>query len=202
MGTLCGGGGAALWYFAIRDARRDYHPLREGSKWEYDFELQMVDLIPLPVQKGAAIQRIEGTEKINGKEYFKSVTVTSGIPGMDAEVEYLRKDATGIYELSKKNINLGEQLVIPEPPEIGKEWTMQNKLGEFRCRIEGKEDVHLGEKVYRDCLKIRRTSLKNGVNGTIDDYFAPNIGQVKSIVNFRGHGGGLAGTLTLRKHTP
>jgi hypothetical protein len=97
----CGIGGGA-WFFSgkgsVLGGKPDYLPLRVGSRWEYDFELQ-VDV--LPVQKGTATRRIDGEEKIDGKSYSRCVTVYTGVPGMDSDTQYLRAGDDGYYSLAK-----------------------------------------------------------------------------------------------------
>src|SRR5262249_49777884 len=101
---LCVCGGTVAWFAGVRSKPAgslssqspDYHPLKQGARWEYDFEFQVG---VLPVQKGTASRRIDGEERINGKTFVKLVMVTTGIPGFDPETRYFRTDDSGTYEL-------------------------------------------------------------------------------------------------------
>src|SRR5262245_25315804 len=91
---------------------KDYFPYHDGARWEYAVEA----MVPFSgVQKGKVISRVDGEETINGKKYYKLVTVYSGIPGAEAEVLYLRKAKDGIYKIDGKYKDNPEYLLVPLP---------------------------------------------------------------------------------------
>jgi hypothetical protein len=194
---LCSGG-TAIWYFAIRNTQPDYYPLKEGSKWEYDSEIPIDEGFGrgIKAKKVTSVTRIEGTEIINGKSYFKAVYI---IPGAST-TNYFRKDHRGVHCVNKTHIELGEVLVMPEPPNIKEKWTEMDQ----RSSLEGEEDVHLLDQTYKQCLKVRSTVLgKDGFRATVDKYYAPNVGLVQEItILYQGNIQTSCTVQTLKKYTP
>jgi hypothetical protein len=203
---ICGGGG--VFWFARSSkpggvplfGEPDYFPLRQGSKWEYDYELQ-VGL--RPVQKGAMVVRIDGEEKIDGKTYLRVTDVITGIPGMDSEVGHVRSGEGGVYSRDKKTGE--EELLLPRPAPVGKEWTWTHKTkqGKTTNRVEAIEDVPLIDQTYRKCLKVHSTSSGEDGETKGDAYYAPGIGVIKSVAVIKDPlGESVAITMTLKKYTP
>jgi hypothetical protein len=189
---ICCGGATGSWYFGFWTAKADYFPLHDGAKWEYDFEYR---LGLQGAQKGNLVRRVDGKELINGKSYFKVTSAAFGIPGMDAQTDYLRRDEKGTHLLSKDRER--EDLILPEPIEVGKEWTITREGKQERIRIEGKEDVHLIDKVYKGCVKVQTISN----DGEATTYYAPDVGVVKTVSSRSVQGIEVNSTRTLKKHT-
>ncbi len=176
-----------LLIFCSKKEGEDYFPMSKGMRWEYSVQM----LVPLVgTVKGKAICRVDGIENIKGKKYFKLVFVPLEIPGAETEIEYCRKTKHGIYIIDSKYMDRPEELDIPFPTEIGSSWMEQIPIeGEFKkfnCRIEGFETLTLIDKEYKNCLKIRREAEGWMEKIEIIEYYAVNVGLVKSI--FKGNG--------------
>jgi hypothetical protein len=191
-------GAWALW-IVFRDPTTwaDYQPLSVGAMWEYDVEEQDG---AQPVQKGTIVQWIEGQEDINGKPYFKRLTVVTGIQGMgELGPLYFRQDTKGIYVFNKKRPALGESLALPDPPLVGAAWTN----GKAEVRVEGQEDVHLAGQTYSRCLKVREKRSDKYTDEQHDTYYAPGVGQVKrvSVIHVKASNRDITIVVALRKYT-
>ena len=176
----------------------DYHPMSVGSKWEY---LGKMKRGPGEIISVKSTGLIEGKETINGKEYYKLVTVYEGASGFPPKtVSYLRKTEDGIYLLAGEQKDKPELLSAPLPLKVGKTWELATHSptvkGEYR--VEGIETVSLNDEKYTDCLKIYLQQETNGVKGGRIDYIAPNIGVIKQFVTF----GDIEIEVYLEKFTP
>jgi hypothetical protein len=162
----------------------DYFPLSSGAQWEYSVDYTGFFGNP---QKGKIVTRIEGTEVINGKTYYKVATVSSGIPGGENRSKYYRRGDDGIYEFDGTN----EHLFLPFPLEDGRTWTVNEGNKQWTFRVEGRETAHLITKKYDDCVKItfEMVQTTDTIFGAARDrmsgvtYRAQGIGEVKVIVN-------------------
>jgi len=124
----------------------DYTPLGDGYRWEY-----AVSYVALFIGKseGKAVARIEGSETIDGKSYFKAILVYSGIPGAEPETIFMRKGSDGLYQVNGKHTAAGEYLALPLPLEVGKSWTIETPFSSMKCNIDAKESALLFEKTLR-----------------------------------------------------
>jgi hypothetical protein len=162
----------------------DYFPLSKGAQWEYSVDYAGFFGSP---EKGKIVTRIEGTEVINGRTYYKMATVSSGIPGAENGSKYYRKDDDGIYQFDGTN----EQLFLPLPLETGRTWTVNEGDKQWNFRVEGRETAHLISKKYNDCVKIsfEMVQTTDSIFGPATDrmsgvtYRAQGVGEVKSILN-------------------
>lgn len=167
---------------------REYFPLSPSAQWEYSVDYAGSFGIP---QKGKVVTRVEGTEVINGKTYYKVATVSSGMPGAKDGSKYYRHDTSGIYEFDGTN----EQLFLPSSLDVGRTWTVNEGNQAWTFRVEGIETAHLISKKYDDCVKISfemvqttdtmfgpATERLSGVT-----YRAPGVGEVK--MSLRGQNG-------------
>lgn len=123
---LCGSCGGSTEYF----------PLSAGAEWEYSVDY--VGFFGTP-QKGKVATRIENTETINGKTYYKVVTVSSGIPGYENSSKCYRRDDDGIYEFDGTQ----DQLFLPLPLETGRTWTVNDGNQTWTFHVDGVETAHL-----------------------------------------------------------
>jgi hypothetical protein len=161
----------------------EYFPLSQGAQWEYSVDY--LGFFGTP-QKGKVVTRVDGTEVMNGKTYYKMVTVSSGIPGFENSSKYYRRDDEGIYEFDGTN----EQLILPFPLEVGRTWTVNEGNQKWTYRVEGIETAHLISKKYDDCVKIsfEMVQTTDTIFGAATDqlsgvtYRAQGVGEVKLIV--------------------
>jgi hypothetical protein len=169
----------------------DYLPLSNGFSWEYRLEVQMPAKTGGPqVFSGRQVNRVDGTEAIDGKTYFKVLYLYSGVPGFKDSPSFFRKAADGIYRINLIEGTSGKQpesLFLALPPTVGKTWTNQNSsVGTDVCRIEGFETVQLLSGEYPDCLKVSVENLdaqgKSRSKAAV--YFAKGVGGVKVSAKF------------------
>ena len=153
---------------------KDYFPMSVGNKWEYTFHYGSI----FGVNEGRAITRISETVKIDGKKYFKYITVFSGLPGAEPVIEYVRKTKEGIYRIKGDNMSFGEYLDTKFPLTIGKSWESYGPEGTTYYRVEAIETVELFNESFKNCYKIALNSPEKGLEGY--SYIAPDIGEVKS----------------------
>ena len=139
---------------------------RDGARREYALEYSAP---LLGVQKGRVASRIDGTERINGKPYFKEVAVFSGIPGMPAQIRYVRNDRDGIHVIEGNDNTKTEYLEIPFPVKVGNTWIVKKPKGEIHYRAEAIETLQLFDRKYDRCLKISYS----GPHGEGYSYTAP-----------------------------
>jgi hypothetical protein len=158
----------------------EYFPeLRDGARREYTIEYSA---LLVGVQKGRLAYRIDGTETINGKTYFKEVAVFSGISGAPAQTRYVRRDKQGTYAIDGDDKTRTEYLETPFPVQVGNSWTVKKPKGESHYRAEAIETLQLFDRKYDRCLKISFS----GPEGEGYSYSAPGIGEVKGV--FKGSG--------------
>jgi len=170
---------AVLWSCAKPGEQEYFPPLRDGAKREYS--VQCATLVA-GVLQGRLVWRIDGSEAVNGKTYFKEVRVTTGIPGVPAQLRYLRRDEQGIHAIDGNDKTRTEYLEVPFPVKVGNSWTVKSQDGETRFRAEAIETLRLSDRKYDRCLKVSYKSAK----GEGYSYFAPAIGDVKGVIKASG----------------
>ena len=188
----------ALLTSCMEQNELDYYPMSIGSEWEYVGKMKRG---PGEIISVKSTGRIEGKETINGKEYYKLVTVYEGASGFPPKtVSYLRKTKDGIYLLAGEQKDKPELLSSPLPLKVGKTWKLATHSptvkGEYR--VEGIETVVLNDEKYEECLKIYLQQETDGVKGERVDYVAPDIGVIKQLVTF----GDIEIEVYLKKFTP
>jgi hypothetical protein len=156
-----------------------FPPPRDGSKKEYTFEMSDIHF-PGVIQKGRIASKYDGTETINGKIYFKEVIAYSGIPGMPAQIHYIKRDKDGMHAIDGDDNTKTEYLVTPFPVKVGNSWTVKTTKGETHYKADVIETLQLFDRKYDRCLKI---SWENS-DGHGYVYRAPRIGQVKAVYGY------------------
>jgi hypothetical protein len=150
-----------------------------GSQWEYGVRYST----PEGVQMGGMLIQISGEETINGKTYYKQITITKGIPGAGAHVSYNRRAKEGIYKIDDNTITRQEYLTTPFPMKVGTMWTAKTSQGHTQFKAEKIETVELNDKKYVNCLKVSFLTDKGSQHFEGISYFAPGIGEVYSLLN-------------------
>jgi hypothetical protein len=133
-------------------------------------------------RKGRVVFWIDGKKTINGKAYFKEVTVISGIPGAGAAIQYRRWDSQGIHTIDGDDETQTEYLDTPLPINVGDAWTVKKPKGEAKYRAEAIEPLDLPDRKYDRCLKLAYQDHA----GSGYSYYAPGLGQVKGVIQGRG----------------
>jgi len=151
-----------------------------GTQWEYLLKYTT----PGGVYKGRMIIRINGEETINGKTYYKQVTLTSGIPGEKPHISFNRRTKEGIYKIDENNNARPEYLVTPFPIKVGTTWTARTSDGQTRYQAEKIETVELDNRQYKNCLKMSFQADKKMQHFDGFSYLAPGVGEVYTILNF------------------
>lgn len=156
----------------------DYFSMHDGARWEYSIEMLIRGR---GIQKAKSVDRVDGIENINGKEYYKVVSVTSGIPGAEPETNYYRRTKDGIYKISGKHKDYPEYMITPFPISVGNKWAVQEPEGLFHYTIESIETAELFDRKYENCLKISFEGNYQSQSAKGYSYEAKNIGTVKSV---------------------
>ena len=175
---LCLLGGLGVLGFRWLTQEPNYGPISEKSRWTYAVEYRVLFG---SVQKGKAVVRVDGTESINGNRYYKVVTVFSGIPGVEPQIEYVRVSKDGAYVVWDKS--KPESLATPAALSVGTTWTVEKGDSHLDYRVEAMETAELFDKKYENCLKV---SYKGTVKGRAVkgyQYYAPGVGLVKEFVD-------------------
>lgn len=164
--------------------REDYFPTeRDGDHREYSVEIRT----PFAgVLKGRMARRIDGTETINGKKYFKEVTVTSGLPGIPADFSYFRRDKMGMHVIDGDDNTKTEYTAIPFPLKVGTSWTHRTPDGDQHYKAEGIETLQLFDRKYERCLKVSYMgkSMEKSLKGY--SYNCRGVGQIKKVIEVPG----------------
>lgn len=154
----------------------NYFPLTDGARWEYAGSFTSASGKELSVR---ATAKVDGETLIDGKRYFKFVTVSdfSGVPesGRLAEdVRYYRFAKDGIYFRPGNAPDKPDLLEMPLPVPVGIRWLS----GTTEVQAARAGTLRIGEHEYRNCLKI--TFKADGTRST-DNYYAPGVGVVKIV---------------------
>jgi len=155
----------------------EYWPISEGASWEYSFNYTSAT----GVHSAKALSRVEGKEIIGGKQYFKELTVFSGIPGQEPETWYYRTTREGIYNVRGKYKDRPEYLDPPFPLTVGSTWSGNQPERRVEFRVDAVETAELYSQRYEKCLKVsfRGTVGSSPIEGFY--YRAPNVGMVKEV---------------------
>lgn len=162
-----------------------YFPLKNGAKWEYALEYLSAGG---EVVKGRAVTRIDGQKTIAGKRYFRSVLVTSGIPGAESSHRYFRRAPEGLYAIDGDQLQFGEYMSLPLPLEVGRAWKVESATAQMLCEAERIEAAELLDKRFDDCLRItcEGTIHEGGRQGSLSSitHQCPDVGRVKETAEF------------------
>jgi hypothetical protein len=136
--------------------------------------------------KGNLNVRNEGTAEISGRTYQEFSLSFEGVPDAKNKAAYSRWTEKGIYSRSTDKANAPEFLELPLPPTVGHKWRYKEDNLEVDAEIVSIESVTVGEKVYRNCVKVVTTRFMNGMRGQSTTYYSPRNGMVKSTINVAG----------------
>lgn len=131
------------------------------------------------IQTVTMIERVEGKEKINGKTYYKAVTIFQNAPDAQPILSYERYSKDGIYAIDTDDPQQAEYLDTPFPLENDSSWSVQHGNTQLDVRVEGFEDVYLPDKTYENCLKLSLTGFDGGAPVSLEQYYAEGIGMVR-----------------------
>ena len=159
------------------DTTPDYFPIKVGMTREYSFHLVSAE----KDLKGTAVMRVEGTERLNEKTYFKIVYAHSGMPGAESQVYYYRRAEEGYYLIEGNNRSFPEYLDVKLPLKAHDKWQANTPLGRVEYGVEGFQDVTALDKTFKDCAKL--TMKSESISS--DSYLAPGVGIVKQVVHVK-----------------
>ncbi|HYX72217.1 MAG TPA: hypothetical protein VE732_05560, partial [Nitrososphaera sp.] len=154
---------------------KNYFPLADGAKWDYVGNFSTASGKQFSVHMTS---RVEGETLINGKRYFKFVTMSdfSGVPEVGRQIEdvrYYRVGKDGIYVRPGSDTDKPELLEMPTPIPIDVKWLS----GATEVRAEHVGNIKVNSHEYMDCLKVTY-KMADGVKVT-ENYLAPGVGIVK-----------------------
>lgn len=157
-----------------------YFPMGDKATWEYSLEM----LTPQgSIVKGEMVLRVDGKESISGKDYYKTVSVASGIPGAETQYGFVRADVVGIYAIDKDKKDFGEYLVAPLPLKVGAGWDIASPSGKAKCQVENFGPAELMDRKIEDCARISCAGVMSikgqDLKFESTTYRCPDIGVVK-----------------------
>lgn len=163
-----------------RAGGKDYFPLADGAKWEYEGRSSSADGKEFNLR---ATVNVDGETLIGGKKYFKLVTSTDVDTPAPPEarkhldgVRYYRVASDGIYFRPGDNDpDKPDVLELPLPVPLGVRWLS----GTNEARAERAGTISAGGREYRDCLKVS-FNFSGGTRSS-EDYYAPGVGIVKTV---------------------
>lgn len=139
------------------------------------------------VTETVATEKDEGEVAIKGKRYIQSTTRTPAHGRFKARTtsQYLRYTPEGVYQIDEKQ---GEEYArLRFPMTVGKKWSVSIPAGggapasTAEMPVVGFEDVKIGGKMLKDCLRItERRKWADGKTTEAEEVYAPHIGYVKS----------------------
>jgi hypothetical protein len=150
-----------------------YLLLHIGDEWTMDWSLTT----PQGTTKATARRRVVESIVRDGKTYFKLRTWLEGAIRAPEEIEYLRKDESGVLYIKEGAKETGEQIEVPLPLTVGKHWQRHRDGDIVNASIIGLEKVRVGDKTYENCFHIHCEDTSAGMK---EDYWeAPAVGCVK-----------------------
>lgn len=165
-----------LLSLSLLPARADddtYNPIAVGLRWLADVTMTTPDGRTV---QGKAIREITGTEVINGKTYFTSVSKVDGIPLFKPFTTYRRKTAEGVFAISASDPKKLEYLETALPLAVGKTWEVSSDKGRMFFTVEAQEAVTVGKVKYEKCFKLAYRAEGTPFSGHF--HLAPNVGNV------------------------
>jgi hypothetical protein len=154
----------------------EYFPqISKGSQWEY-----LVKFIAPSgkVMDGRLSVSIEGKDDINGKKYFKQVSLISGLPGAKPQIGYSRRTEQGIFRIEGTSKDTQEYLATPFPLTVGNSWTVKSQDGQILYLAESISGIKIMNREYTNSLKISFNGEKKGQHIEGYSYFAANVGEI------------------------
>lgn len=148
-----------------------------GAQWEYLLQYAT----PAGSQNGKLLIRIAGEETINGKKYYKQVSVISGLSSQETQTSYNRRAKDGIYKIDSTQKDKTEYKSIPFPLTVGSVWTVSMPDGQMKFRAEKIETVELFNRKYENCLRISYQFDSKSVHVEGVTHLAPDIGEVACV---------------------
>lgn len=163
----------------------NYFPLKIGNKWEYN----VVFTSGTTNQASKMIYTVIDTVSSGADRYFKVKAEFTSPSGTNASEEYYKETADGIV-LGNPTVQGQKELVIlPTGLETGKEWEITIPEGKRKYKITAFEDLTIGDKTYKDCIRIDYDDDIAGKKNTGFFYFAKKTGLIKFVVkNDMGNG--------------
>lgn len=151
----------------------DYFVMKNGSKWEYNFQIAGSYAKMTTIVRGDTISP-------NGRKYIRFESVFEGVPGMGTTNDYYRETNDGIV-IGSPDPNLPtEMIIIPAKLEIGNQWQIDvPPNGKRKYKIASFDDLEIDKMNFKNCLKIEYEESKETEHDAGYFYFAKNTGLVK-----------------------
>ena len=159
---------------------QSYFPeLAAGDRREFSFTMTTGNA----TEKGKMTIKVGEGKEIRGQKYFKQMAEVEGISGIsagDADVAYFRYADDGFYAIEDTEAKLPEHREMPRPVRVGQEWSYRSASGNSSCKAEGYEDVKVGGKVLKECLKVSDVTLAENGNKTVTTtWYQRGVGEVR-----------------------
>jgi hypothetical protein len=158
-------------------AEEDYYPLYVGNEWTY--RRDYVDP-KWTVHQTDEHLRICRTLEKDGKTYYIYERWFED-PTKKGETDYVRKDIQGIHSTYAEELAANGEGVfwLALPLKVGASWKSNEKT---TCTVIALENLELEGKTYKNCYHVHSAAADGSL--TMELWFAPNIGPVKSVDSF------------------
>jgi hypothetical protein len=177
---------------AVKPPPPDYFPIKAGSKWHYQVEME-------GEKKGQVTSQIAKIEKIDGQALAR---LESLVQGNLAASEHLSNTAKGIFRHRYNGLEVAPPIcLLKYPVKKGESWEIDAKLGDDKitgtCRVsEAEVEVPAGK--YKTIV-VQFDAQAGQVKINTTYWFAPGTGMVKQTARVND---GKTITLLLEKYEP
>ncbi|MDF1661052.1 MAG: hypothetical protein P1V97_04740 [Planctomycetota bacterium] len=134
--------------------------------------------------------KLQSIVRLGEHDYVEYVIGNSGLPKSKFKTVYYRSDDSGVW---KKESREGADLYeMPFPIKMNERWTSSTTKAMNYGIAKTFEDVDIGGKTYKDCLRIEyQITLINGKlasRATQVEHRAPGIGMIRSVIDYQSGG--------------
>lgn len=179
-----------------------YYPLKEGMAWVYSVS-----------SSKPGVQKITVTNLAPRELQGKSVIPRKWEVGGGVKYYFIAKDDKGVYrygeqrsDVEKPKIITPQVYYLTNPVDVGTTWDIATKMGEDDLRVNVtvesvQEKVQVPAGTYKDCVKLKHEGAVQAKEGdgvglslTAYEWYAPEVGLVKSMFTIKKSAKGEAGS--------
>jgi hypothetical protein len=157
----------------------DYYPLKPGTKWFYQVEVNG--------QKIKLTSQIAKLENIDGKSL---ALVESLVNGNVTATEHLTTTDKGVFRNRSNGVEISPPVcLLKYPYKKGDTWESETTLGNQQMKVKGKSVDTVEVTVAAGKYKAVRADAEITVGGMsilTSYWFAPDVGVVKQITDLNG----------------
>lgn len=144
---------------------KDYFPLKEKTRYEYEFKSTEFD--------GVATVYVD-ILKVNKKGSIVNADARMIFKLRDENITKFKIKKDGKWVITTNGITIGGRKEFPIPPLEGKKWDEYPDYNEI-ISVTDKVSIKAGK--FSNCLKVM-TKIGGGDGGIAFRYYAPNVGYI------------------------